>query len=152
MVTSNSWAEGGPHSLIDSCGHDNQRARKFTGPLRPSTAWAPYSTGVITVLPVNHRMGLSLESSILKIRSVNDRHSLWGKLLLSIGAFILLTFWSYHLHLREKSWSFSFTKLHDFLVGSAHVRSQATVHACCMQRMQYAWGPRIFDTRFKERA
>ena len=29
----------------------------------------------------------------------------------------------YHLHLREKLWSFSFTKLRDFLVGSAHVRS-----------------------------
>ena len=29
----------------------------------------------------------------------------------------------------KKSWSFSFTKLRDFLVGSAHVRSQATVHA-----------------------
>ena len=51
----------------------------------------------------------------------------------------IATFWSYHLHLREKSRSFSFTKLRDFLVGSAHVRSQAT----CMQRMQYAWGPRI---------
>ena len=49
----------------------------------------------------------------------------------SLGAFTLLTsrflksltFWSYHLHLRENSWSFSFTKLRDFLVGSAHVRS-----------------------------
>ena len=29
----------------------------------------------------------------------------------------------------KKSRSFSFTKLHNFLVGSAHVRSQATVHA-----------------------
>ena len=43
--------------------------------------------------------------------------------------FEIVTFWSYHLHLREKSRSFSFTKLRDFLVGSAHVRSQATVHA-----------------------
>ena len=39
-----------------------------------------------------------------------------------IGIFTLLTS-------REKSRSFSFTKLRDFLVGSAHVRSQATVHA-----------------------
>ena len=51
----------------------------------------------------------------------------------------IATFSSYHLHLREKSRNFSFTKLHDFLVGSAHVRSQATVHAF----MQYALGPRI---------
>ena len=43
--------------------------------------------------------------------------------------FKIATSWSYHLHLREKSRSFSFTELRDFLVGSAHVRSQATVHA-----------------------
>ena len=61
-----------------------------------------------------------------------DKTFMW-----TTGAFTLLTsrflkiatFWSYHLHLREKSRSFSFTKLRDFLVGSAHVRSQATVHA-----------------------
>ena len=42
-------------------------------------------TGVISALPVNHRVGLSLENLILKIRSrVNDRHSLWGKLLSSM--------------------------------------------------------------------
>ena len=46
-----------------------------------STVRAPYSTGVNAALLVNHRVGLSLESQILKIRSrVNDRHSLWGKL------------------------------------------------------------------------
>ena len=70
----------------------------------------------------------------------------------NFAIFKIATFWSYHLHLSEKSWSFSFTKLHDFLVGSAHVWSQATVHQggelpecmhLCMQRMQYAWGPRI---------
>ena len=63
----------------------------------------------------------------------------------NFAIFKIATFWSYHLHLHEKSWSFNFTKLRDFLVGSAHVRSQAVVHACaaCMQRMQYAWGPRI---------
>ena len=42
-----------------------------------------------------------------------------------------------------------FTKLRDFLVGSAHVRSQATVHAfmhaVCMRAED-------IDTRFKERA
>ena len=51
----------------------------------------------------------------------------------NFAIFKIATFWSYHLHLREKSRSFSFTKLwnfeSDFLVGSAHVRSQATVHA-----------------------
>ena len=47
----------------------------------------------------------------------------------NFAIFKIATFWSYHLHLRKKSWSFSFTKHRDFLVGSAHVRSQATVHA-----------------------
>ena len=47
----------------------------------------------------------------------------------NFAIFKIVTFLSYHLHLREKSRSFSFTKLRDFLVGSAHVRSQATVHA-----------------------
>ena len=47
----------------------------------------------------------------------------------NFAIFKIATFWSYHLHLREKSRSFSFTKRRDFLVGSAHVRSQATVHA-----------------------
>ena len=44
----------------------------------------------------------------------------------------------------KKSRSFSFTKLHDFLVGSAHVRSQATVHAfmhaVCMRGRGYTDG------------
>ena len=60
----------------------------------------------------------------------------------NFAIFKIATFWSYHLQLRKKSRSFSFTKLRNFLVGSAHVHSQATVHAF-MQRMQYAWGPRI---------
>ena len=39
-------------------------------------------TVVISARPVNHRVGLSLENLILKIKShVNDRRSLWGKLL-----------------------------------------------------------------------
>ena len=53
---------------------------------------------------------------------------------LIVGVFTLLT--SRFLKLRHFdptiytcAKSFSFTKLHDFLVGSAHVRSQATVHA-----------------------
>ena len=42
-------------------------------------------TGVISALPVNHRVGGSLENLILKISSrVNDRHCLWGKLLSSM--------------------------------------------------------------------
>ena len=55
--------------------------------------------------------------------------------------------------LARKSRSFSFTKLRDFLVGSAHVRSQATVHAF-MHAEQHAVCMRAedIDTRFKERA
>ena len=42
-------------------------------------------TGVISALPVNHRVGGSLENLILKISSrVNDRRCLWGKLLSSM--------------------------------------------------------------------
>ena len=42
-------------------------------------------TGVISALPVNHRVGLSFENLILKIRSrVNDHCSLWGKRLSSM--------------------------------------------------------------------
>ena len=63
------------------------------------------------------------------------------KLCYSLGVFTLLK--SRHFDptiytCAKKSRSFSFTKLHNFLVGSAHVRSQATVHAfmhaaaCCM--------------------
>ena len=74
----------------------------------------------------------------------------------NFAIFKIATFWSYHLHLREKSRSFSFMKRHDFLVGSAHVRSQATkaatvhafmhaAHAVCMRAED-------IDTRFKERA
>ena len=65
----------------------------------------------------------------------------------NFAIFKIATVWSYHLHLREKSRSFSFTKLRDFLVGSAHVRSQATVHAAhavCMRAED-------IDTRCKER-
>ena len=76
---------GGLHSLFNSCGRDNQRARELAWPLWPSTACAPYSTVVIAALPVNHRVGLSLKSLILNIRSrVNDRRSLWSKLLSSM--------------------------------------------------------------------
>ena len=40
-------------------------------------------TGVISALPVDHRVGGSLENLILKISSrVNDRRCLWGKLLI----------------------------------------------------------------------
>ena len=71
----------------------------------------------------------------------------------SLGAFTLLTsrFWSYHLHLREKSWSFSFTKRRNFLVGSAHVRSQATVHAFMHAEHAVCMRAEDIDTRFKER-
>ena len=53
-----------------------------------TSPWTPRAfpmTGVISALPVNHRVGDSLENLILKIRShVNDRRCLWGKLLSSM--------------------------------------------------------------------
>ena len=52
----------------------------------PRTLRALPMTGVISALPVNHRVGGSLENLInWKISSrVNDRHCLWGKLLSSM--------------------------------------------------------------------
>ena len=70
----------------------------------------------------------------------------------NFAIFKIATFWSYHLHLREKSRSFSFTKLRDFLVGSAHVRSQATVHAFMHAAHAVCMRAENIDTRFKERA
>ena len=60
--------------------------------------------------------------------------------MLTLRFFKIPTFWSYHLHLREKSQSFVKLQLRAFLIGSAHVRSQATraclhvhaAHAVCM--------------------
>ena len=80
--TRNSQAAGSPQSLISSCGLDyNQRARWFS----VTSPWTPRAlsmTGVISVLPVNHRVGGSLENLILKISSrVNDCRCLWDKLL-----------------------------------------------------------------------
>ena len=70
----------------------------------------------------------------------------------NFAIFKIATFWSYHLHFREKSWSFSFTKLRDFLVGSGHVRSQATVHAFMHAAHAVCMRAEDIDTRFKERA
>ena len=70
----------------------------------------------------------------------------------NFAIFKIATFWSYHLHLREKSRSFSFTKLRDFLVGSAHVRSQATVHTFMHAAHAVCMRAEDIDTRFKERA
>ena len=51
----------------------------------PRTPHALPMSGVISALPVNHRVGGSLENLILKISSrVNDRRCLWGKLLSSM--------------------------------------------------------------------
>ena len=51
----------------------------------PQTPRALPMTGVISALPVNHRVGGSLENLISKISSrVNDRRCLWGKLLSSM--------------------------------------------------------------------
>ena len=44
------------------------------------------------------------------------------------------------------------TKLRDFLVGSAHVRSQATVHAFMHAAHAVCMRAEDIDTRFKERA
>ena len=70
----------------------------------------------------------------------------------NFAIFKIATSWSYHLHLREKSRSFSFTKLRDFLVGSAHVRSQATVHAFMHAAHAVCMRAEDIDRRFKERA
>ena len=43
-------------------------------------------------------------------------------------------------------------KLRDFLVGSAHVRSQATVHAFMHAAHAVCMRAEDIDTRFKERA
>ena len=45
-----------------------------------------------------------------------------------------------------------FTKLRDFLVGSAHVRSQATVHAFMHAEHAVCMRAEDIDTRFNERA
>ena len=51
----------------------------------PRTLRAFPMTRVISALPVNHRVGSSLENLIFKISSrVNDRRCLWGKLLSSM--------------------------------------------------------------------
>ena len=51
----------------------------------PRTPRALPMTGVMSALPVDHRLGCSLENLILKISSrVNDRSCLLGKLLSSM--------------------------------------------------------------------
>ena len=51
----------------------------------PRTPRALPMTGVMSALPVNHRVGGSLENLMLKISScVNNRRCLWGKLLSSM--------------------------------------------------------------------
>ena len=81
----------------------NQRARKLAWPLReppPPPPRALPMTGVMSVLLVYHRAGLSLENVILKIRSrVNNRHSLWGKLLSSMIRLCLNVTIYIHVHL-----------------------------------------------------
>ena len=74
-----------------------------------------------------------------------------GIYIAKFAIFKIATSWSYHLHLREKPRSFSFTKLRDFLVGSAHVRSQATVHAFMHAAHAVCMRAEDIDTRFKER-
>ena len=47
---------------------------------------------------------------------------------------------------------FQFTKLREFLVGSAHVRSQPTVHAFMHAEHAVCMRAEDIDTRFKEHA
>ena len=70
----------------------------------------------------------------------------------NFAIFKIATFWSYHLHLHENSWSFVKLKLREFLVGSAHVRSQATVHAFMHASHAVCMRAEDIYTRFKERA
>ena len=80
--TRNSRAAGGPHSLISSCGRD--LINKLAWPLRESpmrSLWLGSSRHFRLII----EWGLLLKNLILKIRSrVNDRRSLWGKLLSSM--------------------------------------------------------------------
>ena len=53
----------------------------------------------------------------------------------NFAIFKIETFWSYHLHLREKSWSFSFTKLRNFFgwwCACAITGYSACIAACSM--------------------
>ena len=67
----------------------------------------------------------------------------------NFAIFKIATFWSY---LRENSRSFVKLKLRKFLVGSAHVRSQATVHAFMHASHAVCMRAEDIYTRFKERA
>ena len=112
---------------------------------------------VFTALEVLAIYLFSFESEFVFIRFVktfadpSDMHNR-RIYIANFATFKIATFWSYHLHLREKSRSFSFTKLRDFLVGSAHVRSQATVHAFMHAAHAVCMRAEDIDTRFKERA
>ena len=87
--------------------------------------------------------------NILRSKTSNINRRIY---IANFAIFKIAILWSYHLHLREKSRSFSFMKLRDFLVGSAHVRSQATVHAFMHAAHAVCMRAEDIDTRFKERA
>ena len=101
----------------------NQRARKL--------AWTPCvfpMTGVISALPVNHRVRLSLRNVILKIRSrVNDHRSLWDKLLSSM---IRLRLNVTLIDLQNIIWEAELTQAHMHFHQSA-----VCIHKCwlCVQ-------------------
>ena len=80
----NSRGGGGLHSLISLCGHILINKLESWRDLSVNPRALPM-TGVISALPVNHRVGLLLKNLTLKIRShVNDRCSLWAKLVSSM--------------------------------------------------------------------
>ena len=66
-----------------------------------------------------------------------------------VGAFTLLTSRSRHF---DPTIYTCAKKLRGFLVGSAHVRSQATVHAFMHAAHTVCMRAEDIDTRFKERA
>ena len=78
----NSRAAGGPQSLISLYGRDliNELNERDLSTNPPCTH---YDWGHLA-LPVNHRVGGSLENFILKISSRVINRRLWGKLLSSM--------------------------------------------------------------------
>ena len=73
--------------------------------------------------------------------------------IVNFAIFKITTFWSYHLHLRENSRSFSLVSWNwnfasFWLVVRMCDHRLQCMHSC-MHRMQYAWGPRIYIYTFQ---
>ena len=82
----------------------------------------------------------SIPTMYIHPSSYQDSHDIRRIYTANFTIFKIATFWSYHLHLCEKSRSFSFT-IFWLVVRMCDHRLQC-MHSC-MQRMQYARGPRI---------